>query len=266
MKTRSRKSPATFGGFETRETLRSAAFSGDIRVFAATSDTTVPVCEKDEPQNRLGSIGLPKDLTLRSSLQSLTHGKQASTNVTYAMNPVEHHTAMSRLQQHGSFHRAPIREQGRRSGPLLANLLLSMTPTVNSASTKPLQRSRPIALSITLIVATMIAGLTIRFVPLGLPPIIVKYGGSMLWALMIYWIVSALLPSSRLLAAVTTAILRAGIEFFKLHHAPGLDAFRLTIPGVLLLGRFFSAWDILAYWLAILIGFLIDHHICSAAN
>ena len=48
MKARSRKAPATSEGFETRETSRSAVISGDIRVFTATSDTTVPVCEKDE--------------------------------------------------------------------------------------------------------------------------------------------------------------------------------------------------------------------------
>lgn len=129
----------------------------------------------------------------------------------------------------------------------------------NSASAKSSQRSRPIAQSIVLMVATMIAGLTIRFVPLGLPPIIVKYGGSMLWALMIYWIISALLPSLRfLVAALITASLTTAVEFYKLHHSPALDAFRLTIPGILLLGRVFSAWDIVAYWFAILIGIFVD--------
>jgi hypothetical protein len=111
-------------------------------------------------------------------------------------------------------------------------------------------------------VATMVAGLTIRFVPLGLPVPIVKYGGSMLWALMIYWIVSAFLPSLRLLAAaLISAAIATAVEFFKLHHAPALDAFRLTIPGILLLGRVFSTWDILAYWLAILIGVFVDRRI-----
>jgi hypothetical protein len=107
--------------------------------------------------------------------------------------------------------------------------------------------------------ATMIAGLLIRFAPLGLPIVIVKYGGSMLWALMIYWIVSAILPSSRLLiAALLTAVLTTAVEFFKLHHSPELDAFRMTIPGILLLGRVFSVCDILAYWFAVSIGVFID--------
>jgi hypothetical protein len=130
-----------------------------------------------------------------------------------------------------------------------------MKPTANSESARPLQRSRPIALSLVLMVATMTAGLTIRFVPLGLPNPIVKYGGSILWALMIYWIVSALSPSLRLrVVALISAALATAVEFFKLHHSPALDAFRLTIPGILLLGRVFSARDILAYWIAIFIG------------
>ena len=46
MKARFRKSPATSGGFEIPETSRSAAFSADIRVFASTSGTTIPVGQK----------------------------------------------------------------------------------------------------------------------------------------------------------------------------------------------------------------------------
>ncbi len=134
-----------------------------------------------------------------------------------------------------------------------------MKPIANSESAMHLQPSRPISLSVELMIVTMAAGLTIRFVPLGLSPIIVKYGGSMLWALMIYLVISTLLPSLRLLvSALISAALATAVELFKLHHAPALDAFRLTIPGVLLLGRVFSTWDIVAYWFAILIGVFLD--------
>jgi hypothetical protein len=110
-----------------------------------------------------------------------------------------------------------------------------------------------------LMFATVAAGLTVRFAPLGLPHFVVKYGGSMLWALMIYWIVSALLPRRRVVTAVLIAgILATAVEFVKLYHAPTLDAFRLTIPGIVLLGRHFSVWDIAAYWLAITVGALVD--------
>jgi carbon starvation protein CstA len=109
---------------------------------------------------------------------------------------------------------------------------------------------------------TIAAGLAVRFAPLGLPLFVVKYGGSMLWALMVYWIIAALLPSWRLLAvALVAGTLATAVEFFKLYHSPMLDAFRLTLPGVLLLGRFFSVWDIAAYWLAIVIGAFVDQRI-----
>lgn len=119
--------------------------------------------------------------------------------------------------------------------------------------------SRPLLLSLALMLATIAAGLAVRFAPLGLPLFVVKYGGSTLWALMVYWIISALLPSWRLLTvALVAGTLATAVEFFKLYHSPALDAFRLTLPGVLLLGRFFSVWDIVAYWLAIVVGAFAD--------
>jgi hypothetical protein len=112
--------------------------------------------------------------------------------------------------------------------------------------------------------ATVIGGLTVRFAPLGLPRSIVKYGGSTLWALMIYWVVSTLLPSWRIhtvaLLAATSATL---VEFVKLYHSAQLDAFRHTLAGVVLLGQFFSVWDLIAYWLAISIGALLDWRLRS---
>jgi hypothetical protein len=111
----------------------------------------------------------------------------------------------------------------------------------------------------------MMGGLAIRFASLGLPFVVAKYGGSMLWGLMIYWIVSALLPSRRLLAVgLVTASIATAVELFKLFHAPALDAFRLSLPGILLLGRTFSVWDILAYWLAIGAGVFADRRIRAA--
>jgi hypothetical protein len=118
---------------------------------------------------------------------------------------------------------------------------------------------RPFVHSLGLIAITVAVGLAIRFAPLGLPPFAVKYGGSMLWAMMVYWIASAFLPAWRLLGIVLLAgALATSVEFFKLYHCVPLDAFRHTLPGILLLGRFFSLWDIAAYWFAICIGALAD--------
>ena len=125
---------------------------------------------------------------------------------------------------------------------------------ISNAAAMP---SRPLLLSLALMLATIAAGLGVRFAPLGLPSAVIKYGGSTLWALMVYWVVSTLLPLGRLLAvALLTGVLATTVEFVKLYHSPGLDAYRLTLPGVLLLGRVFSVWDIAAYWVAI--GAFID--------
>jgi hypothetical protein len=122
--------------------------------------------------------------------------------------------------------------------------------------------ARPVRLSLALMLGTVAAGLAMRFAPLSLPPVAVKYGGSTLWALMLYWIVSTLLASWRLPAVVLlTGVLATAVEFVKLYHSPALDAFRLTLPGILLLGRFFSIRDIVAYWLAIIVGAFADRAI-----
>lgn len=119
--------------------------------------------------------------------------------------------------------------------------------------------ARPPKHSLALLLVTIAAGLAIRFVPVGLPLFAVKYGGSALWALAIYWLVSALLPPWRFLAtALLAGVLATAVEFLKLCHLPALDAFRHTLPGILLLGRFFSVWDIVVYWLAIAAGALVD--------
>jgi uncharacterized protein DUF2809 len=118
---------------------------------------------------------------------------------------------------------------------------------------------RPVARSLALALVTIAAGLAVRFVPLGLPFFWVKYGGSMLWALMIYWIVSTLLGSARpAVGAIVSGLMATEVECIKLYRAPWLDAFRLTLPGVVLLGRYFSLRDIAAYWIAIALGAFID--------
>lgn len=119
---------------------------------------------------------------------------------------------------------------------------------------------RPILHSVTLVLVTIVAGLAVRLTPLGLPVTVVKYAGSMLWAMMIYWIASTVLGRSRIVTvALIAGLLAACVEFFKLYHSPRMDAFRLTLPGILLLGRYFSVWDIVAYWIAICAAAFLDN-------
>ncbi len=108
-------------------------------------------------------------------------------------------------------------------------------------------------------VVTLVVGLTVRFAPLGLPWFVVKYGGSTMWALMVYWVLAFLLPRSRVeWLALTAGVIATLVEFQRLYHSPGLDAFRHSLAGILLLGNFFAARDIIAYWLAIAVGAVVD--------
>ncbi len=107
--------------------------------------------------------------------------------------------------------------------------------------------------------ATVLAGLVLRLVPLGLPHWLVKWGGSVLWAAMVYWLLAALMSAARVVSVALTAALVAGlVEWLRLCHTPGLDAFRLTLAGVLLLGRVFSRWHLVAYWATIALVSLVD--------
>lgn len=104
-------------------------------------------------------------------------------------------------------------------------------------------------------------GLSLRWYgfPLGLPAFVVKYGGSLLWATMVFLLVGVLLPrlTRSRLAAIAVAIAIV-VEFSRLVHAPWLDAFRLTTAGALLLGRIFSLWNLVAYAVGIAFGAWID--------
>jgi hypothetical protein len=94
---------------------------------------------------------------------------------------------------------------------------------------------------------------------LGLPTPIVKYGGSMLWGMMVFFLVAmAASHLSRRRIALISASIAVCVELFRLFHTPWLDAFRLTMAGALLFGRVFSTWDMLAYAVGIGLAMLLD--------
>ena len=129
-------------------------------------------------------------------------------------------------------------------------------------------RSNSTMIRVTLCAAVIVFGLALRGFGLGagLPGAIVKYGGSILWATMVFFLVAIAGPRRpRWTVAWLSAVIAVSVELFRLVHAPWLDAFRLTLPGALLLGRIFSPWDILAYGAGILLGTLLDRLTQSAS-
>jgi uncharacterized protein DUF2809 len=123
------------------------------------------------------------------------------------------------------------------------------------------QRHRKSIRRAALCIAVMVCGLCLRKtgLSLGLPGFVVKYGGSILWGTMIFFLAAIATPrlqrANLVLLAFSVAV---AVELFRLVHTPWLDAFRLTTAGALLLGRIFSGWDIVAYAAGITFGMLVD--------
>jgi hypothetical protein len=106
------------------------------------------------------------------------------------------------------------------------------------------------------------AGLALRGfgLGLGLSAFTVKYGGSILWGAMVFFLVAIVASrSTRRSVVMIAAVIAVGVELFRLVHTPWLDSFRLTMAGALLLGRIFSPSDILAYAVGIALGALLDN-------
>jgi len=112
----------------------------------------------------------------------------------------------------------------------------------------------------------VVSGLALRGFgfSLGLSAFVVKYGGSLLWAAMVFFLVAIVAShSSRLSVALISASIAVAVELFRLVHAPWLDAFRLTLPGALLLGRIFSPWNMLAYGVGVALAVWLDRFAVS---
>jgi hypothetical protein len=107
----------------------------------------------------------------------------------------------------------------------------------------------------------IVSGLALRrFGPgLGLRFIFVKYGGSVLWGTMAFFLIGmAALTRSPSAIALISATVAICVELFRLVHTPWLDDFRLTTLGALLIGRVFSPWNMLAYGAGIVLGMWLD--------
>jgi hypothetical protein len=122
---------------------------------------------------------------------------------------------------------------------------------------------------VSLCLLVIVSGLALRGFgrDIGLPSFIVKYGGSVLWGTMVLLLAAIFLPSRSPTQVTAIAMtIAVCVELSRLIHTPWLDAFRLTMPGALLLGRIFSPWDILAYAVGIALGAVPDRGVGSAVR
>jgi hypothetical protein len=118
--------------------------------------------------------------------------------------------------------------------------------------------------SLIFLLITIPIGFAVRFLPLHLPWFLYKYLGSALWAIALYWFLATLLPKLRPIAIATLAIVIATLlELSRLIPIAPIDAFRLTFAGQILLGRFFSVKNIVAYLFAIALTGALDNFLAA---
>ena len=138
--------------------------------------------------------------------------------------------------------------------------------TVSNRLTRARTLASTLIVRACLCLAIIASGLVVRGfgLGLGLPLPIVKYGGSTLWGMMVFFLVAiaASRQSPKRVTLISTSI-AVCVELFRLVHTPWLDAFRLTTAGALLLGRVFSPWNMLAYAVGIGLAMLLDRYAVS---
>ena len=133
-----------------------------------------------------------------------------------------------------------------------------MNPASASLMDTPEERRRRIRYA-ALAVATIIIGLVVHRVDLGLNRIVRDMLGDALWAMMMFYWLGLLLPRTRLWTrTASTLAICFGVEASQLYHSPQLDALRATLPGHLLLGSGFDAGDLLSYSFGVAAAALIE--------
>jgi hypothetical protein len=107
--------------------------------------------------------------------------------------------------------------------------------------------------------ATIAAGLIWRFTIPGLPWFAWKYGGSALWATLVFFLIAFVAPRRdwRIILAAA-CLVSVGVEFSRLIDVGWLNAFRATLAGKLTLGAVFSLWNLPAYFVGAAAGAIVD--------
>lgn len=102
-------------------------------------------------------------------------------------------------------------------------------------------------------------GLFWRSKILPLPPVVAKFGGDLLWALMLFLGVGFIWPRLKTwsLAFIALAVSFL-VECTQLYHAPWIDDLRAYPLGSLILGTTFNWPDFGAYTAGVLLGVLLD--------
>ena len=108
-------------------------------------------------------------------------------------------------------------------------------------------------------IVTMLVGLASRRFRQHLPTFIGEYSGDVLWALMLFLVVSFVLAGRPLVQRCTISLVVAiAVEVSQLYHAPWIDGIRNTTLGGLVLGFGFLWSDLVCYTVGIAAGTMAD--------
>jgi hypothetical protein len=110
-----------------------------------------------------------------------------------------------------------------------------------------------------LAIGTLALGLLVHQAGSVLPPAVQDILGDALWAMMIAWLVGAIIPRTPPWRRAAVAIAFAwAVELSQLLHAPWLDGWRRTTLGQLTLGTDFDPRDLAAYAVGVLAAVLLE--------
>lgn len=118
-----------------------------------------------------------------------------------------------------------------------------------------------------IIVVTIATGLFIRIKSTWFPTMVNLYLGDILYAFMMFYIVSFVVPqkhiNTRALIAITVCL---AIEFLQLYQADWINSIRQTLPGRLVLGSGFLWSDLLAYAIGVISAYVFEKIMLSKDN
>lgn len=120
-------------------------------------------------------------------------------------------------------------------------------------------RRRPTWRFVGALLITIALGLGTRQFPSVFPPVVARYGGDVLWATMMFWLLALLYPAApthRL--ALSALTISFAVECSQLYRAPWIDSVRANPLGALVLGQGFLWSDLLCYTIGVLLAMFID--------
>jgi hypothetical protein len=118
-----------------------------------------------------------------------------------------------------------------------------------------------------LALATTLVGLASRRYRPHLPSFIGEYSGDVLWALMLFLVVSFAFAGRPLFQrCIVSLVLAFAVEVSQLYHSPWIDGIRSTTLGGLVLGFGFLWSDLVCYLVGIAAGVLADRFLWPPAQ